>query len=152
MSSTDHHGGRELVAFRISDQDFCVDIGVVREIRGWTAATPVPHSPDYMCGVINLRGLVLPIVDLGLRLGMPAALPTPRHAIIVVAAGPRSVGLLVDGVSDILTVQPQDIQAPPNIDGGQTPSALLGVFAQDGRLVSLIAVDRLLPDPEAVAA
>ena len=70
------HGGRELIAFRIGDQEFTVNIMSVREIRGWTTATPMPHTPAYVKGVINLRGAVLPIVDLSLRLGMKPAEPT----------------------------------------------------------------------------
>ena len=69
-------GSRELIAFRIGGQEFCVNIMSVREIRGWTPATPLPHSPHYVMGVINLRGAVLPIMDLSLRLGMKPAEPT----------------------------------------------------------------------------
>ena len=98
------HGGRELISFRIGDQEFCVDIMAVREIRGWTPATALPHSPAYVQGVINLRGAVLPIVDLAARLGLKPAEPTVRHVIIVAQVGEQVVGLLVDAVSDILTV------------------------------------------------
>ncbi len=69
-------GSRELIAFRIGDQEFSVNIMSVREIRGWTPATPMPHAPSYVLGVINLRGAVLPIVDLSIRLGMKPAEPT----------------------------------------------------------------------------
>ena len=70
---------RELIAFRIGAQEFCVDIMSVREIRGWTPATPLPRSPGYMKGVINLRGTVLPIIDLGARFGLETSEPTARH-------------------------------------------------------------------------
>ena len=69
------HGGRELIAFRIGDQEFTVNIMSVREIRGWTQATPMPHTPAYVKGVINLRGAVLPIVDLSLRLQQSSGNP-----------------------------------------------------------------------------
>ena len=78
---------RELIAFRVGDQEFCVNIMSVREIRGWTPATAMPHSPSYMKGVINLRGAVLPIIDLSARLGMKAAEPTARHVIFEAAHG-----------------------------------------------------------------
>jgi len=97
-------GGRELIAFRVGAQEFCVNIMSVREIRGWTQATPMPHSPSYVLGVINLRGAVLPIIDLSARLGMAPAVPTPRHVIIVAQFGEKIVGMLVEAVSDILTV------------------------------------------------
>ncbi len=94
----------EMIAFRIGDQEFCVDVMSIREIRGWTPATPIPAAPVFMRGVINLRGTVLPIIDLALRLGFNAAEPTARHAIIVAQIGQQVVGLLVEGVSDIFTV------------------------------------------------
>ena len=75
---------RELIAFRIGAQEFCVDIMSVREIRGFTPATVLPRSPSFVRGVINLRGAVLPIIDLAARLGFPAADPTARHVIMVV--------------------------------------------------------------------
>ncbi len=96
--------GRELMAFRIGAQEFCVDIMAVREIRGFAPATPLPQSPAFVRGVINLRGAVLPIIDLSARLGFPPAEPTARHVIMVVQVGNQTVGLLVDAVSDILTV------------------------------------------------
>src|SRR6187402_494135 len=96
-------GVSELIAFRIGDQEFCVNIMAVREIRGWTTATVLPHQPSYMIGVLNLRGVVLPIVDLSARLGMAASQPTARHVIIVAQIKRKVVGLLVEAVSDILT-------------------------------------------------
>src|SRR5882724_7312205 len=102
--------GIELMAFRIGAQEFCVDIVSVREIRGWTPATALPHSPIFVRGVINLRGVVLPIVDLAARLGLASVEPTLRHVIIVAQIGQQIVGLLVDAVSEILTVTDDMIQ------------------------------------------
>src|SRR5258708_26769291 len=79
--------GIELMAFRIGAQEFCIDIVSVREIRGWTPATALPHSPGFVRGVINLRGAVLPIVDLAARLGLESVHPTSRHVIIVAQVG-----------------------------------------------------------------
>ena len=98
-------GNREYITFRIGTQYFCVDIMSVREIRGWTPATALPHAPGFIRGVINLRGIVLPIVDLAERLGLIPAMPTARHVIIVLQTARQIIGLLVDAVSDI-TAQP----------------------------------------------
>ncbi len=76
----------------------------VREIRGWTPATALPRAPGFVRGVINLRGVVLPIIDLADRLGFAPAEPTPRHVIIVAQTGRQIVGLLVDAVSDIIAM------------------------------------------------
>lgn len=143
---------RELISFRIGEQEFCVDIMSVREIRGWTPATPLPRTPAFMKGVINLRGAVLPIVDLGARLGLSTGEPTARHVIMVVSVGDRTVGLLVDAVSDILDLTDDLIQPTPDVASDQVKSFVKGIFAVDGRMISVIELDRLLPEPEAEAA
>jgi purine-binding chemotaxis protein CheW len=146
------HGGRELIAFRIGDQEFTVNIMSVREIRGWTSAMPMPRSPAYMKGVINLRGVVLPIVDLSLRLGMKPAEPTPRHVIIVAQVGEKIVGLLVDAVSDILTVTDENIQPTPEIASDLERSFARGILAIDNRMICVIELESLFPEHESEAA
>jgi purine-binding chemotaxis protein CheW len=144
---------RELIAFRIGDQEFCVDIMQVREIRGWTQATALPHTPEYMKGVINLRGAVLPIVDLGARLGLaPTSDPSARHVIMVINQGARTLGLLVDAVSDIIDVTEDMVQPTPDVACDQVKTFVKGLFAIDGRMISLISLDRVLPEIEAEAA
>ncbi len=144
--------GRELIAFRIGVQEFCVDIMSVREIRGWTPATALPQSPGFVRGVINLRGAVLPIVDLAARLGFPPAEPTARHVIIVAQIGSQVVGLLVDAVSDILTVTDDVVQPTPDVASEMAKTFVRGVLAVEGRMISLIALDNLLPAQEREAA
>ena len=144
---------RELIAFRIGEQEFCVDIMAVREIRGWTPATPLPRTPGYMKGVINLRGAVLPIIDLSGRFGLGDTEPSARHVIMVVHIGGRTVGLLVDAVSDILQLTDDQVQATPDVAADEVKAFVKGIFAIDGRMISLIALDRVLPaEPEAEAA
>lgn len=154
MSELVHTGGqrRELISFRIGAQEFCVDIMAVREIRGWTSATPIPHSPNYVRGVINLRGAVLPIVDLAARLGFAITEPTARSVIIVAHIGDRTVGLLVDAVSDILTVSDDVVQPTPDVTCDTVKAFVKGILAVDDRLISLISLDRVLPDLDAEAA
>lgn len=142
----------ELIAFRIEDQEFCVDIMSVREIRGWTPATPLPQSPDYVRGVINLRGAVLPIVDLRARLGLGKVEPTARHVIIVVHIGARLIGLLVDAVSDILAVSDDALQPVPDVACDIVQSFLTGIVTIDERMISLVSLDRILPEQELAAA
>lgn len=143
---------RELISFRIGEQEFCVDIMVVREIRGWTPATPLPRSPSFLCGVINLRGAVLPIVDLADRLGFAATDPTQRHVIIVAQIGRQVVGLLVDAVSDIFKVSDEVVQPPPDVASEMVRNFVRGLLAIDGRMISLISLDRILPNAELEAA
>jgi purine-binding chemotaxis protein CheW len=140
--------GRELISFRIGDQEFCVDIMEVREIRGWTPATALPQAPTFVRGVINLRGAVLPIVDLGARLGLGTAEPTARHVIIVAQVQNQIVGLLVDAVSDILTVTDDQVQPTPDVASEMVRTFVRGLLAIEGRMVSFISLDRVLPDRE----
>jgi len=143
---------RELISFRIEDQEFCVDIMAVREIRGWTPATQLPQSPHYICGVINLRGAVLPIVDLAARLGFEVGETSDRNVIIVAQIGEQVVGLLVDAVSDILTVTDDVIQPTPDVASDTAKTFVRGLLAIDGRMISLIGLERVLPDFELEAA
>jgi purine-binding chemotaxis protein CheW len=152
IKKADLSSARELIAFRIGAQEFCVDIMSVREIRGWTPATPLPQSPSFVRGVVNLRGAVLPIVDLAARLGFPLAEPTARHVIIVAQIGGQVVGLLVDAVSDILTVTDDLLQATPDVASELAKTFVRGVLAIEQRMISLIALDHVLPELEAEAA
>ncbi len=145
-------GGNELIAFRIGDQEFCVNIMAVREIRGWTPATGMPHSPSYMVGVINLRGAVLPIIDLSARLGMKPTDPSARHVIIVAQVHHKVVGLLVDAVSDILTVTDDDIQPTPEISSDLQRQFARGILSIEKRMICLIELEALFPDTESEAA
>ena len=144
--------GRELIAFRIGDQEFCVNIMSVREIRGWTPATPLPNSPSYVLGVINLRGVVLPIINLSIRLGMKPVEPEARHVIIVAQAGAKVVGLLVEAVSDILTVNDDNIQPTPEVTSDLEKQYARGILAIDKRMICLIELGALFPDAESEAA
>lgn len=144
--------GQELISFRIGTQEFCVDIMAVREIRGWTAATPLPQAPGYVRGVINLRGAVLPIVDLSARLGLGETNPDVRNVIIVVRIGQRLVGLLVDAVSEVLTATADMIQPTPDVSCDAVRMFIRGILALDGRMISWITLDRILPELEEEAA
>ena len=145
-------GSGELIAFSIGQQEFCVDIMSVREIRGWTTTTPLPQSPSYVRGVINLRGAVLPVVDLGARLGMRAAELTPRSVIIVVRVRHQTVGLLVDAVCDILTITNEMLQPTPDVTSETIARFVSGIIAIDGRMISLVSLDNILPELEVEAA
>ena len=143
---------KELISFRVADQEFCVDVMSVREIRGWTPATPLPHAPSHVLGVINLRGAVLPIIDLGARLSLGVTETSARNVIIVTHIGQRTVGLLVDAVSDILTISDNIIQQTPDVASETVRAFVKGVLAIDGRMISLLSLEHVLPDVQAEAA
>lgn len=135
----------ELVSFRVGQQDYCVDIMAVREIRGWTPATILPHAPSYIMGVINLRGAVVPIVDLAARLGLGALVPSTRHVIIIVVIKGQTVGLLVDSVSDILSIAHDSIQPTPELATDSAKAFVEGVISIDDRMLRLIDLQAVLP-------
>jgi purine-binding chemotaxis protein CheW len=137
-------GPREFIAFRIGVQEFCIDIMSVREIRGWTPATTLPHAPAYVRGVINLRGSVLPIVDLAERLGFPPTDASARQVIIVVQVGAQIIGLLVDAVSDILTLTTETIQPTPEVASAFVKFFVRGMLAIDGRMIGVIELDSIM--------
>jgi purine-binding chemotaxis protein CheW len=151
-TKTEDAAVRELIAFRVGAQEFCVNIMAVCEIRGWTAATALPQAPRFLRGVINLRGTVLPIVDFAARIGLATTEPTARHVVIVAQINHQQVGLLVDAVSDILTVKDESIQPTPDIASDLVKQFVRGLLPMDGRMISLISLDHVLETSEAEAA
>lgn len=135
---------RQFVSFTVGDEEYAVDIMQVREIKGWTEVTVLPNQPAYMRGVLNLRGLIVPIVDLRSRFGEARTEATPTHVVVIVALGDRTVGVLVDTVSDILTVNSRDIRDVPDMDNRDAQAFLVGLVTADERMVAILAIDRLI--------
>jgi len=140
--------GAELLSIKLGDQDFALDIMSVREIRGWIASTPFPHAPPYIKGMINLRGVILAIVDLAERLALPTREPDPSSVVVVVEAGSRTVGLVVDAVCDIITVTKDMIQAPPDVGSSSSVQLVKGLLTLEGRIVSVIDISTILPQDQ----
>ncbi len=136
---------REVVSFRVCGQDFCIDIMSVREIRGWTETTLLPHAQRYVKGVINLRGSVVPVIDLSERLGLGETDPGPRHVIIITVIGTQTVGLLADVVSDILTINEDMMQPVPEIVSESARAYISGVVVSADRMIRRVDLGRLLP-------
>jgi len=147
---------RQFITFRAGEQEFGADIMAIREIRGFTPTTRLPQAPTYVLGVINLRGVVLPVIDLNARLGRDATQANPKHVIIVVKAGERNIGLLVDAVSDILTVTAGDVQPTPELARDGQAEFIDGIAVLDNRMVTILSMDRLaeslVGETEAMAA
>lgn len=142
----------EVIAFRVQEDEYCVDIMSVREIRGWTPATRLPHAPSYVRGVINLRGAVLPIIDLANRLGFPMTEPSERNVIIVAQMEGQLFGLLVDAVSDIMTVTADDLQPTPNVGSEQARTFIKNVIAREEQMIRFIDLKQILPQQMASVA
>jgi len=135
----------EFIACRIGEEEYCVDIMAVREIRGWTPATKLPHVPDYVRGVINLRGAVLPVIDLAERLKVGAIEATKRHVIIIVHLKSQTLGLLVEAVSDILLASEEELHPTPNVASETAREFVSGLITVDGRMIRVLNLDKLTP-------
>lgn len=142
----------ELLTFRLSEQEYALEIMSVREIRGWTHATPLPHAPQFMKGVINLRGTVLPVMDLALRLGMPQRAQNDRNVIIVVKFEDVMTGLLVDAVSDIVAVAAEDLQPPPELSSGSVESVISALCLIEDRMIRVLNLPMTINNFESTAA
>jgi purine-binding chemotaxis protein CheW len=137
----------EFISFAIGDDQYGVDIMAVREIKGWAAITHLPRQPDYVRGVLNLRGAIVPIVDLRCRFGQGLTETTPLHIVIIVQIGERQVGLIGDRVLDIVSVTASDIQPVPRTGHGHSTSFLAGLVSDDDVMIALIDLPHLLTDP-----
>jgi len=142
----------ELLTFQVGGQEYAIDIMSVREIRGWTKATPLPHAPNFVRGVINLRGTVLTIVDLADRLGMGPTDTKERNVIIVVHTGKETVGLLVDAVSDILAINKSELQPPPEMAADNEQTFVSALMIANERMIRILALAAALPSESMEAA
>ncbi|APE43497.1 chemotaxis protein CheW [Sulfitobacter alexandrii] len=151
MTDTTTPSSIELLTFQLADQEYAIDIMSVREIRGWTRATPLPQAPRYMKGVINLRGTVLPVMDLAQRLGLAPRAQGDRAVIIVVKHEDSMTGLLVDAVSDIVALTTDNLQVPPDgaAGAGGVVSALTLI---DDRMIRVLDLGATVNVSESLAA
>ena len=133
----------QFISFTIGSEEYAVDIISVREIKGWTEVTSLPNQPEYMRGVLNLRGIIVPIFDMRSRFGMGSTDATPTHVVIIVSVGERIVGLLVDAVSDILTVGTEEIRPVPEMDRNHDNRFLSGLVTVADNMVAILALDSL---------
>lgn len=133
----------QYVTFTVDDRHYGIEITKVREIKGWSEPTELPNSPYAMRGVLNLRGVIVPIFDLRARFGQGATDARDEHVVIIVALGDRLIGVLVDAVSDILTLERGETLPVPAMDSGTDQRFLSGLVSKDDRLVALLKLDEL---------
>ena len=146
MNNTDIISGANepnFVAFRASEQDYCIDIMDVREIRSWSPTTSLPGAPGYIKGVINLRGSVVPILDFSACLGLASMEPTERNVIVIVKIEGRTVGLLVDEVSEILSIVDDAIKPTRNMGHENENSLVTDVIVLEERMIRLVDLERM---------
>lgn len=133
----------QYLTFTVQGEEYGVDIMTVREIKGWTETTRLPNSPECMRGVMNLRGLIIPIFDLRARFSRKLTDATASHVVIILAVGNRNIGVLVDAVSDILTVSAADVKPAPEMEGQANTDFITGLISIEQRLVVLLNIEHL---------
>jgi len=141
------HAG-QFLTFILAGEEYGVDILKVQEIRGWTAVTRIPHTPAFVQGVLNLRGTIVPIVDLRMRFGMERVEYTPLTVIIVLSVlregQKRTIGLVVDGVSDVLSATADEVKPAPHFGDSVRTEFVNGLVAANDKMVILCDADKLL--------
>ncbi len=151
MTEASKAGERQLVVFVMENEEFACSINNVREVLKMVRVTPLPRSLDFVEGVINMRGEVIPVIDLRRRFGLPEAERTADSRIIIVEVGELMVGLIVDSVSEVTSLPNEQIQeAPSQVAGGKT-DLIKGVGKIDDRMLIILDLDRILTSDEQVA-
>ena len=135
------HSVEQYIIFTINEQEYGVSIMEVREIRGWTQEHKLPNLPPYIRGVINLRGIVIPIIDLRARFGERTTETTKTHVVIVMQVGDNLKGVLVDAISDILPIPSDQIKPAPETESDTLEARCVsGLYTPEGRIIALLDV------------
>lgn len=134
----------QFLTFRLQEEEYGVEILRVQEIKGFSHITPIPNTPSYIKGAMNLRGTVVPIIDLRSKFNMPGAEYNQYTVIIVVTVGSRVMGLVVDAVSDVLNIGDKDWEAAPSLGNEVDTSFMTGIAKAGDRLITLLDIDKLI--------
>ena len=137
---------RELLAFKIANEEYGVDILRVQEIRSYEKPTSIANAPEHLKGVVNLRGVIVPIIDLRIKLGVGEVRYDHLTVVIVLNIGDRVVGVVVDGVSDVLTLEPSQLRPVPALDSNFDPDHILAIGSVDERMLILLDIEKFLAD------
>lgn len=137
-------GAEQYLTFRLDGLDYGIPIHQVQEIRGWTKVTPLPNSPRYIRGVLNLRGTIVPIIDLRLRFNLEEVPYDAITVIVVVNIGSRLAGIVVDSVSDVISLNPEERRSAPEFEGQANRQFVQGLTQVDDKLLVLLDVDKLV--------
>jgi purine-binding chemotaxis protein CheW len=143
-SPTDRTGQRELLTFTLGRESYAIDILKVQEIRGYEEPTRIANTPDFIKGVSNLRGHIVPIVDLRVKLGVGEARYDGSTVVIILNILKRVVGIVVDGVSDVITLAPDAIKPPPEFGAALDTQYIVGLATVNEELIILVDIERLM--------
>jgi purine-binding chemotaxis protein CheW len=144
----DSTDGREFLAFTLGSEEYGIDILKVQEIRGYEAVTRIANAPEFIKGVINLRGIIIPVVDMRIKFKLGTPTYDQFTVVIILNIGGRIMGMVVDSVSDVTTLTPEQIKPAPQMGTAFNAEYLMGLGTVDERMLILIDIDRLMSSPE----
>ena len=148
VHAADEAENREFLVFSLGEEEYAIDILKVQEIRGYENVTRIANAPDFIKGVTNLRGVIVPIVDLRIKFHLESVEYGGQTVVIVVNVADRVVGIVVDGVSDVMTLTPEQIKPAPEFGVTLSSDFLSGLGSLDDRMLVLVDIDKLLTSEE----
>jgi purine-binding chemotaxis protein CheW len=144
MSKSLQAGNRELLTFTIGAEEYCIDILKVQEIRGYDSVTRIANTPEFIKGVINLRGNIVPIIDLRLKLGLAISSYDETTVVIILNLSGKTIGAVVDGVSDVITLDSAAIRPAPEFGAVLDTQYILGLAPHEERMLILVDIEKLI--------
>ncbi len=142
--SANDTGGREFLAFTLGSEEYGIDILKVQEIRGYEAVTRIANAPEFIKGVINLRGIIIPVVDMRIKFKLGTPVYDQFTVVIILNIGGRIVGMVVDSVSDVTTLLPDQIKPAPDMGAVFDSDYMIGLGTVDERMLILVDIDKLM--------
>ena len=146
--TTHDSSGREFLAFTLGKEEYGIDILKVQELRGYEAVTRIANSPDFVKGVVNLRGIIVPIVDMRIKFNLGDPVYDQFTVVIILNIAGRIVGMVVDSVSDVITLSPEQVKPAPEMGTALNTDYLIGLGTIDERMLILVDIDRLMSSSE----
>ncbi|MBR7798805.1 chemotaxis protein CheW [Undibacterium fentianense] len=138
----------EFLAFTLGSEEYGIDILKVQEIRGYEAVTRIANAPDFLKGVINLRGIIVPIVDMRIKFNLGTPTYDQLTVVIILNIGTRVVGMVVDSVSDVMTLLPEQVRPAPEMNTTFNDDFLIGLGTLEERMLILVDIEKLMSSPE----
>jgi len=140
--------GREFLAFKLGDEEYGIDILKVQELRGYEACTRIANSPEFIKGVVNLRGIIVPIVDMRIKFNLGTPTYDQFTVVIILNIAGRVVGMVVDSVSDVISLSPDQVKPAPEMGTALNTDYLIGLGTIDERMLILVDIDKLMSSEE----
>jgi purine-binding chemotaxis protein CheW len=148
VASAARDDSREVLVFVLGGEEYAVDILKVQEIRGYEKVTPIPSAPAYLKGVVNLRGIIVPVIDMRIKFGLAEPKYDSFTVVIILRVTGRVIGVVVDGVSDVVRLAPGDVKAAPGLGSIVDSGFLAGLATQGERMILLLEIEKFLSSGE----